>query len=144
MESVESFVEPFPLARFSPLAGIRFVERSVSKKSLGSKKSVSVPLRGFRVWRLDGYAGRVYGLCVSVPLRGFRVWRPHTSGGSFTQSDRFQSPYGDLESGDLEALKTKDVAIRFQSPYGDLESGDSSLCFLSSKSFGCFSPLTGI
>ncbi len=36
----------------------------------------------------------------------------------------FQSPYGDLESGDLdEAFDNVSVSM-FQSPYGDLESGD--------------------
>ncbi len=37
---------------------------------------------------------------------------------------RFQSPYGDLESGDT--ISNPDIVTGqvFQSPYGDLESGD--------------------
>ncbi len=38
-------------------------------------------------------------------------------------SDLFQSPYGDLESGDCKDIQ-QIFSAQFQSPYGDLESGD--------------------
>ncbi len=38
---------------------------------------------------------------------------------------QFQSPYGDLESGDVTLEKwIAPSKYKFQSPYGDLESGD--------------------
>ncbi len=44
----------------------------------------------------------------------------------------FQSPYGDLESGDWNLLKREDYQVLvFQSPYGDLESGDTLMAFIS-------------
>ncbi len=44
---------------------------------------------------------------VSVPLRGFRVWRPFDCPGYVKTHCKFQSPCGDLESGDTRALLDK-------------------------------------
>ncbi len=61
---------------FSPLAGIRFVESALGFGGLVRLRgNVSVPLRGLGSWKvLRGELGSQY-VRVSVPLRGLGSWK---------------------------------------------------------------------
>ncbi len=65
------------LKRFSPLAGIRFVESLSNCLSCPLRLIVSVPLRGLGSWKdvLPNGASRISN--VSVPLRGLGSWKEY-------------------------------------------------------------------
>ncbi len=63
------------LASFSPVAGIKVVERNVHMMPPGADENVSVPLPGLRSWKARNCAQYSDQQEVSVPLPGLRSWK---------------------------------------------------------------------
>ena len=82
------------LHRFSPLAGIRYVETIVGWFELSGVHVVSVPLRGLDMWKLCGRNANSRCFKVSVPLRGLDMWK-RAAQRQLDNAYQFQSPCGD-------------------------------------------------